>query len=607
MKLNYLTLATVLLLLGCAEPVSAPQQATESAADPNEVANAFFERAYDERLNESPMTQSFLGIRDRYDEWDDFSPAQRDRTLALYRRQRDELLDLVDPAELDHQARLSFDMFLKGIERYEAADEFRYHNYPVNQMGGIQSRLTAFMINIHRVGNVDDAEAYISRLERWGTAFDQSIDGLLRRADMGILAPRFVYKFVRDDCNNVLKGRPFDANADFDSTLLADFKVKVAGLDLPEDESAVLIGRAVAALTESVGPAFNRLLATVDELERRSTDDDGVWKFPDGERFYNLALRQTTTTDKTADEIHAIGVAEVERIHDEMRAIMQAVEFEGSLQDFFEFMRTDSQFYYENTAAGRQRYLDEATALIESMQLDLPTVFSLFPKASLDVKAVEPFREKSAGKAFYQRPAPDGSRPGTYYANLYRMEDMPTYQMEALAYHEGIPGHHMQIAIAQELQGLPRFRRFGGFTAYIEGWGLYSEWLPKEMGRYQDPYSDFGRLAMELWRACRLVVDTGIHAKRWTRQQAIDYLITNTPNPAGDAEKAIERYIVLPSQATAYMIGMIEIIELRRYAEAELGEAFDLRAFHDTILGSGPLPLDILRGEVEKYVANVRG
>jgi uncharacterized protein (DUF885 family) len=218
------------------------------------------------------------------------------------------------------------------------------------------------------------------------------------------------------------------------------------------------------------------------------------------------------------------------------------------------------------------------------------------------VKAVEAFREKSAGKAFYQRPSPDGARPGTYYANLYRMADMPTYQMEALAYHEGIPGHHLQISVAQELEGVPDFRRFGGYTAYIEGWGLYSERLPRELGRYQNPYSDFGRLAMELWRACRLVVDTGIHHKRWSRQQAIDYLAANTPNPPGDIAKAIERYIVMPSQATAYQVGMLKIVELRERARQALGERFDIRQFHEVVLGSGPLPLTILEAQVEAYI-----
>jgi uncharacterized protein (DUF885 family) len=280
------------------------------------------------------------------------------------------------------------------------------------------------------------------------------------------------------------------------------------------------------------------------------------------------------------------------------------VKFDGDLQAFFELMRTDKQFYYPETAEGKERNIIEAVALIEDMKSRLDELFLVKPKADLTVKAVEAFREKSAGKAFYQRPAPDGSRPGTYYANLYRMSDMPTYQMAALAYHEGIPGHHMQIAIAQELEGIPKFRKYGGYTAYIEGWGLYSEMIPKEIGLYADPYSDFGRLAMELWRACRLVVDTGIHAKKWTRQQGIDYYVNNTPNPKPDAVKMVERHVVMPSQATAYKIGMLKIVQLRESAKAKLGDKFSLPEFHNVVLKNGAIPLSVLEDLVNEWVAS---
>ena len=288
-----------------------------------------------------------------------------------------------------------------------------------------------------------------------------------------------------------------------------------------------------------------------------------------------------------------------------MRSIMKKVKFDGNLNEFFEFMRTDKQFYYPNNDVGREAYLVEAKALIDTMRDKLPEYFSLIPEADMIVKRVEPFREKSAGKAFYQSPAKDGSRPGIYYANLYDMNDMPTYQMEALAYHEGIPGHHMQRAIAQELDGIPEFQKYSSFTAYTEGWGLYTEELAKDMGFYQDPYSDFGRLAMELWRACRLVVDTGIHSKKWSRERAINYLIENTPNPKNDSVKAIERYIAMPGQATAYMIGKLKIMELREWANKELGDQFDIRAFHTVVLKDGPVPLNILEQKVKDWVANV--
>jgi uncharacterized protein (DUF885 family) len=266
-------------------------------------------------------------------------------------------------------------------------------------------------------------------------------------------------------------------------------------------------------------------------------------------------------------------------------------------------MRDDEQFYYPNTDEGKARYLSEATNLIDDMRLKLDEMFITKPKAKLNVKAVEAFREQSAGKAFYQRPSEDGTRSGLYYANLYDMKAMPTYQMEALAYHEGIPGHHMQLAIQQELKDVPKFRKFGGYTAYIEGWGLYSEYLPKEFGAYQDPYSDFGRLAMELWRACRLVVDTGIHSKKWTREKGIAFYSDNTPNAVSDVVKMVERHIVMPSQATAYKIGMLKILELRANAKTKLGDRFNIREYHDQILKYGPLPLNVLEAKVDAWIA----
>jgi uncharacterized protein (DUF885 family) len=285
-----------------------------------------------------------------------------------------------------------------------------------------------------------------------------------------------------------------------------------------------------------------------------------------------------------------------------MRDIMKVVKFDGSLQDFFQFMRNDEQFYYPTTPEGKKAYIDKAVALIDSMKIKLDELFLTKPKADIIVKAVEGFREKSAGKAFYQRGTPDGVRPGRYYANLYDMKSMPSYQMEALAYHEGIPGHHMQISIAQELENIPMFRKLGGYTAYVEGWGLYNEYLPKEIGMYNDPYSDFGRLAMELWRACRLVVDTGIHAKKWTREDGINYYTTNTPNSKSDGVKMVERHIVMASQATAYKIGMNKILDLRENAKKQLGNKFDIREFHDVVLTNGAVPLTTLEDLVNVWV-----
>ena len=327
-------------------------------------------------------------------------------------------------------------------------------------------------------------------------------------------------------------GAPFDDSGEA-STLLADLNKKLNALDADDGVKEDLRARGISALRQSVQPAYEALIAMFEEQQTTASNDDGAWKLPEGDVYYGIQLARMTTTDMSASEIHDLGLSEVSRIHGEMNVIKDSVGFEGSLQDFFVHMREDPEgrFSYPNTDEGREQYLAEATAIIDDMRGRLDELFYTKPKAELIVKRVEPFRERAAGKAFYQRPAPDGSRPGIYYANLYNMADMPIYQMAALAYHEGIPGHHMQLAISQELENTPSFRKYGGFTAYTEGWGLYSEYVPKEMGLYSDPYSDFGRLAMELWRAARLVVDTGLHDKKWTREEAIEYLLTNTPNP----------------------------------------------------------------------------
>lgn len=412
------------------------------------------------------------------------------------------------------------------------------------------------------------------------------------------MPPKWVYPFVIDDARNVIKGAPFDGGAP--STLLADLSKKVDALDIPAADKAALIAAGSDALLTSVKPAYQRLIAEMERQQSIAPAEDGVWRFKDGAAYYAQLLASYTTTDLTPDQVHQIGLDNVARIHGQMREIMKTVGFTGTLQEFFAFVRTDDRFYFKT----REDYLAAVDTKLKAMTAKLPEYFNTLPKAPLTVKAVEAFREKSAGKAFYQSPAPDGSRPGTYYVNLYNLKDMASTELEALAYHEGLPGHHLQRAVQTELGDLPPFRRFGGVTAYTEGWGLYSEELGKDMGFYQDPYSDFGRLGMELWRACRLVVDTGIHHKRWSREQAIGYLTENTPNPDGDISKAIERYVVYPGQANAYMIGKLKIMELRERAQKALGPKFQYGRFHDAILKSGPVPLTVLEERIDGWIAS---
>jgi uncharacterized protein (DUF885 family) len=305
----------------------------------------------------------------------------------------------------------------------------------------------------------------------------------------------------------------------------------------------------------------------------------------------------------TADEIHALGLREVERIQGEMDAIRQQVGFNGTLHEFFEFVRSDPRFHFPNNDEGRAAYLAEARDDIAAVKQRLPEFFDLLPKADLVVKRVEAFRELPGAPQHYEQGTPDGSRPGTFYVHLIDMNAMPKIELETVAYHEGIPGHHLQISIAQELTGLPKFRTQNFYNAYTEGWGLYAERLGKEMGRFQDPYSDFGRLSGELWRAIRLVVDTGLHAKGWTEEQAVEYFRTSSPIAEGQIRAEVRRYIVMPGQATGYKIGMLKILELRSRAQAALGDRFDIRRFHDVVLGGGALPLSLLEKRVDDWIA----
>tara|TARA_B110001450_G_scaffold70895_1_gene67191 strand:+ start:787 stop:2613 length:1827 start_codon:yes stop_codon:yes gene_type:complete len=597
-----LFLCVLTLFFSCKKENEKVYTDAEIEAESKKV-NDFFQSSFNRGIDNYPEFQTRLGIKKDYGKLNDNSPAAAERDLKINKQELQWLIDSVNVDALSKDVLLSYKLFKQNTENSISDYKYRLYNYPVNQMFGAQSGKPAFLINMHRIDDVEDAKAYISRLNGFNKYFSQLINNLKARETIGILPPKFVYDKVVQDSENILVGQPFD-NSIKESTLLKDFMKKMKKLDIDEKVKSTLERQANEALLVSVKPAYEKLINFMKGQKRRANFDHGAWKFPDGESFFNNALKRTTTTDLTAVEIHKIGLDEVARIHGEMEAIKNQVQFEGTLQNFFQFMKTDKQFYYPADQKGKDAYLAKAVLLIDSMKTRLDEIFITKPKADIIVKAVESFREKSAGKAFYNRPAADGSRPGIYYANLYDMESMPTYQMEALAYHEGIPGHHMQLAIQQELEEVPMFRKFGGYTAYTEGWGLYSEYIPKEMGFYADPYSDFGRLAMELWRACRLVVDTGIHSKKWTREEGIKYYTVNTPNAELDAIKMVERHIVMPSQATAYKIGMLKILELRKKAKDALGDKFDIRDFHEVVISHGAIPLNVLEDFIDEYISS---
>ena len=583
-------------------PTVAPAAAPAAQAQSEDARlNAFFEEAFQARIALSPQQMTSLGIKTDYDRLDDVSDAAADRALTLSESQLARMKAEFDPEKLGPQARLSWRMFEYGVQQARLSNQWRDWGFQFAANGNPTTSLPVFLINNHRVSSVADAEAYVARLGAAPVQMSQVADELRQRAAAGVVSPRFVFAPSIANTRNVISGAPFDDGAD--NPVWADFNKKVAALEADQATKDRLLSEGRAALTGPYKTGFETVLTALAEVQPMADSDAGVWRLPQGEAYYNARLQLSTTTDLTADQIHQIGLDEVARIQAEMEVIKAQVGFTGTLQEFFAFLKTDPRFQYPNTPEGKEQYLTDARGFIAQVMAAAPQWFSTLPKAALEVRAVEPFREATASIAFYNSPAPDGSRPGIYYVNLSDMTQVLKPQIEGISYHEGAPGHHFQIAYAQEIEGLPRFRRFGGYGAYAEGWGLYAEQLGKEMGFYQDPYSDFGRLSTELWRAVRLVTDTGLHAKRWSREQAMDYFRQNSLLSERDIEKEVERYITNPGQATSYKIGELKIEELRDRAKAALGDRFDIKDFHAVVLGSGSVPLDVLEDQVDGWIA----
>ncbi|MDP1736750.1 MAG: DUF885 domain-containing protein [Caulobacter sp.] len=561
----------------------------------------FLDAAFDEATALSPQSMTGLGLKTDYDKLDDYTDAAAQKRLALAERQLAQMKARFRPDALSPAGKLSFMLFERQVAQQSENYRWRLHGYIASVNGSPAGAIPVFLINQHRVDSVEDARAYIARLRDVKRVMTEVSAALKTRAAAGIRAPAFTFAPVDADTRKVITGAPFGDGPD--SAIWADFRKKVAALDAPEAVKADLLAGGSAALTGPFREGYELFLATQAEIGKDAKTNDGTWALPDGGAYYANRLKVSTTTALTADEIHQIGLDELARIQVEMRQIMNAVAFEGSLQDFFKLLKTDPKFQYPNTPEGKAAYLSDATALVAQVMKIAPDWFLRLPKAALEVRAVESWREATAAIAFYNRPSPDGRRPGIYYVNLSDMTQVLKPQIEGISYHEGAPGHHFQIALAMETPGLPKFRRFGGYGAYSEGWGLYAERLGKEMGFYQDPYSDFGRLSTEAWRAVRLVTDTGLHHKKWTRQHAIDFFRENTLLSERDIVKEVERYLCNPGQATSYKAGELRIMALRLRAKMALGDRFDIRVFHDVILRDGALPLDVLDRQVEAWIA----
>ena len=581
-----------------AAPVQAPP--VDPAAEDQRLT-AFLDAAFEAQAARSPQFLTALGRKEQYGRLDIYTDEYRQQGLALAQAQLQQLRAQFDPARLSPAGRLSYRMFEEEIEQDVENARWRWHDFPASTNGSPLGAVPVFLINQHRVATVADAEAYIARLREVERVMDEISGNLRRQVELGIVPPRFNFAPVRADARRVLAGAPFAAGRD--TPVLADFKSKVDKLAIPQAEKDRLIREARAALTGPFQRGYRTFLSTWDFVESKATGNNGAWSLPEGEAYYANRLSNSTTTELTADQIHQTGLAQVARLHREMERIKGQVGFTGTLQQFFARINEGRQYKYPNTEAGRQQYLADARRFVDQVMVKAPQWFRRLPKAPLEVRAVEQWRQDTAAVAFYNRPSEDGSRPGIYYVNLADMNQVLKPQTEAISYHEGAPGHHFQIALAQELPGVPKFRRFGGYGVYSEGWGLYAEGLGKELGFYGEPISEFGMLSTQLWRAVRLVVDTGIHSKRWTREQAIRYFRENALLSERDATKEVERYFNNPGQATSYMIGQLKILELRDRARQTLGDKFDIRDFHAVVLENGAVPLDVLEELVNGYIA----
>jgi len=579
-----------------------------SYAEPEtDKLNAWLDARYEAELLRSPMTLTGLGRKERYDELDDVSLAAEREDNRLLVESADEMTAQFDYDELDAEGRASYDFWRIRADMATAEAPYLEHGYVFDTYASLHTYPVTFLANYHGVESDSDMVAYIKRVGAFGPFLDQLVARAEQAAAKGIRPPRFAFDSVTEQSSGVISGAPFDDNG-VDSPLWADGTTKIEALHsagtIDQARAKELQAELKMALKNQLRPAYDRLLAW-EKKDRANTSEEarGVWSLPEGDAYYRDRLRYYTHSDMTAEQVHNLGLSEVARIQEEMLAIKQQVKFEGDLKAFFDYVRDDSSFYYPNTDAGREAYLTDTRDHLAALEQRLPEYFGVLPKTPLVVKRVEPYRERDGGSQFYSDGTADGSRPGVYYIHMSDMSAYNRTDLETTAYHEGSPGHHMQISIAKEATGLPMFRTDIGYSAYWEGWGLYSEWLAKEMGAFKDPYNDFGRLTGEIWRAIRLVVDTGLHAKQWSEEQAVQYMLANSAAPEPAVRSEIRRYLVKPGQATSYKAGMLKIQALRAQAEQTLGDRFDIRGFHDTVLGGGAVPLWVLEDMVNDWVA----
>jgi uncharacterized protein (DUF885 family) len=560
----------------------------------------FYEKVFIEFVLESPQTMSSLGLPGAglvNDELDDYSRGGEDKAFENVKQALAALLEYDVGSMTDEQAR-SRKILIWFLTNTIEARKFRNHSYRITQRSGVQQSLTDFMINIHEVDDANDLEGYVDRLNQFDRVFSEIMESLLVAEKQGIVQPRFMIVKMLDAMTT------FTQTPIYENPLYLDFENKLASVgDLSDTDQNAFRDQFANAMRNSVFPAYQTYIDHLVQLQEVSNNDDGVWKFPNGDAYYQYRIKSNTTTDYSAGYLHEVGLAEVSRIDLEMMEILHGLGDEThSITAAMKQFGTDEKYQFEDSAAGRQQILDGYKTIITEISRGMSEAFNRLPIAEVEVIAVPAFREKTAAGGYYQAPSLNGSRPGRFFVNLYDIKATTKFGMRTLAYHEAVPGHHFQIAIAQELEGLPTFRSVLGFTSFVEGWALYAEQLAWELGYQSDPLNNLGRLSSEKFRAVRLVVDTGIHHKRWTREQAIAYMSANTDMADSEVVSEIERYIANPGQALAYKVGMLKILELRKKARSSLGERFDLREFHDAVLAHGPMPLTILEELIDEYI-----
>ena len=576
--------ALFLLIAASAAQAAAPV----APATPEARLHELFESEWERGLRENPLLATYLGDHRYDDRWPDASPGALAKShagdVAVL-----ETLKALPTSQLTGEDPLNKELFGRMYRDSVDAYAWGLQYLPMNQRDGVQT--AADMAELIQFATVKDYTNWIARLDGLDTYVDQTIALMREGMRRGLVQPRVIMQRVPDQ---IAKQIVADPTA---SPFYRPFREMPAAIPAAEQERLRAAGRDTIA--RSVVPAFERLKTfVVEEYLPASRDTVGIWDTPGGEAWYQKRIAWFTTTDLTADEIHEIGLKEVARIRGEMQKIIQQVGFQGSFQDFLQYLRTDPKFRYTDP----ERLLEAYRAMSKRIDPMLPQYFGRLPRMPYGVRPIPMESAPDTTTAYYQGPALDGTRAGYYYVNLYMPEERPTYEIPVLTIHEAVPGHHLQIALAQELGSLPKFRRDFEATAFVEGWALYSESLGEEMGFYADPYDKFGQLTYEMWRAVRLVVDTGIHQKRWTRDQAIAFFKENAAKTELDIVNEVDRYIAWPGQALAYKIGELRIKQLRAEATAKLGPAFDIRQFHDVVLGSGPLPLDVLEANVKRWM-----